>query len=405
MAKAIEDQLTEVQGELKTHFAKAAEEMKNMGVVLQSTKDDTGALTVKINAVQKQADAIEQKIADKHAAGGGDLPVPLEQQLKENEGVQKLMRDRRGIATFVVEAKNMPRAFQRKTTITSAGVGWQTTGVLQIERIPGITIEPRTVLKVRDLFPARPTALQVIDYVRVTTPPAIASPAPETVAKVENAVAFTSFSERVKTIATWIPATKQILDDFAELAGYINTALPFYVDLAEELGLLSGDGTAENLHGILPQATAFNTGLLVPASGYTRIDVIGRAIEQLNIANELDPTFVVMNPKDWWSLRLTKDSFGRYLLGDPETVGDPNIFGLSVVWTPSMPTGQFLVGSGSPVASEIRDRMSMQVEISTEHMDFFVKNLVAVRAEKRLAYIVKRPGSFISGTLGSSPIS
>jgi hypothetical protein len=38
-------------------------------------------------------------------------------------------------------------------------------------------------------------------------------------------------------------------------------------------------------------------------------------------------------------------------------------------------------------------------------MDFFVKNLVAIRAEKRLALVVKRGGSFITGSLNSSPIS
>jgi hypothetical protein len=38
-------------------------------------------------------------------------------------------------------------------------------------------------------------------------------------------------------------------------------------------------------------------------------------------------------------------------------------------------------------AAERRDRMEMQVEISTEHSDYFVRNLVAVRAEKRLALV------------------
>jgi len=269
----------------------------------------------------------------------------------------------------------------------------------------GITPEARAVLKVRDVLPSSRTSLQVVDFVRVTTPMGISSPAPENVAKVENAVAFTSYSERVKTVATWIPATKQILDDFAELSGYIEGALPYYVNLAEEQGLLTGDGVGEDLHGIIPQATAFNTSLLVPANGWTRIDVIARAIEQINQTNEIEPTFVVLNPKDFWSVRLTKDNFGRYLLGDPQQIGNPNVFGLDIVWTPSMPAGQFLVGSGNPVAAEIRDRMAMQVEISTEHMDYFVKNLVAIRAEKRLALIVKRPGSFITGTLASSPIS
>lgn len=395
MAKPLEDQLDEMHVELKTYLEKAAEEKKTLGLTLDTTK-------TAITALQTQVDALDKQLTQKHIAGEAE-PAPLIQQLKEHEGVQRIMRDKRGVTAMTIEGKTLQR-MMTKTTLTSAGVGWQTTGVLQIERIPGITYEPRPVLKVRDLLPSRPTSLQVIDYVKVTTPMGIASPAPENTTKAENAVAFTSYSERVKTIATWIPATKQILDDFAELSGYIESSLPFYVNLAEEIGLLSGDGTGENLHGILVQATAFNTGLLNP-TGYTRIDMIGRAIEQINMASELDPTFVIMNPKDWWSLRLTKDSYGRYLLGDPQVVGSANVWGLDVVWTPSMPVGQFLVGTGSPVASEIRDRMSMQVEISTEHASFFVQNLVAIRAEKRLAYIVKRGGSFITGTLASSPIT
>jgi hypothetical protein len=45
----------------------------------------------------------------------------------------------------------------------------------------------------------------------------------------------------------------------------------------------------------------------------------------------------------------------------------------------------------------------MQVEISTQHADFFVLNQVAIRAEKRLALVVKRPASFIRGTFTQSP--
>jgi HK97 family phage major capsid protein len=355
--------------------------------------------------LRRQTDAIDRKIAGGSALGGSGHTKRLRDHLKENDDVQRLLRDRRGRAVINLEGDDVARAMQTKTTITSAGVGWQTTGVLQIERIPGITVEPRATLKIRDVLFASQTSLQVVDFVKVTTPMGVASPQVESSPKVENAVAFTSYSERVKTIATWIPATKQILDDFAELATYVENALPYYVNLAEEQQLLSGDGTGENLHGILVQSTAFNTGLLNPTAGWTRLDVIARAIEQINTTNEIDPTFVVMNPRDYWSVRLTKDNFGRYLLGDPQSIGDPNIFGLSAVWTPSMPAGTFLVGSGSPVASEIRDRMQMQVEISTEHMDYFVRNMVAIRAEKRLAYVMKRNGSFISGSLASSPIT
>jgi hypothetical protein len=74
------------------------------------------------------------------------------------------------------------------------------------------------------------------------------------------------------------------------------------------------------------------------------------------------------------------------------------IFDLDVVLTTSIAKGTFLIGSGSPVASEIRDRQELVVEISTEHQDYFVRNLVAVRAEKRLALIVKRASSYVTGS-------
>jgi len=368
---------------------------------IQTTVEGFGG---KLGALQRQVDGIDQKITTVHNVATGRKS--LRQRLEEDDRFQRLVHDRKGSAVLTLEGDDVVHALERKTTITSAGVGWQTTGVLQIERIPGIVPEARRELKIRNVLPARPTSLQVVDYVKVTTPMGIASPAPENTTKAENAVAFTSYSERIKTIATWIPATKQIMDDFTELAGFIETSLPYYVDLAEEIGLLAGDGTGENLHGILPQATAFNTGLLVPASGWTRIDVIGRAIQQIMNTYELTPTFVVLNPTDWWALRMTKDSLGRYIIGNPQDGQDvPRLFDLDVVWTPSMTQGQFLVGSGNPTAIEIRDRMQMQVEVSTEHASYFVQNLIAIRAEKRLALIVKRGGSFIAGSLNSSPIS
>jgi hypothetical protein len=49
--------------------------------------------------------------------------------------------------------------------------------------------------------------------------------------------------------------------------------------------------------------------------------------------------------------------------------------------------------------------MEIKVEISTEHASFFTQNLIAVRAEKRLCLVVKRPGSFLTGSWITSPVS
>ena len=66
-----------------------------------------------------------------------------------------------------------------------------------------------------------------------------------------------------------------------------------------------------------------------------------------------------MHPNDWWSILLTKDSFGRYLIGDPQTTANAMLFDLLVIPTTSIAAGTFLVGSGNPAAAEIRDRMEM----------------------------------------------
>jgi HK97 family phage major capsid protein len=352
---------------------------------------------------QVQIDAID--IATQHKHHGESQAPAFVEKLKENEGFQRLLHDRHGRAIITLTGKDAAAMLERKTTLTETGQGFQTTGVMPIDRITGITPEARQQLTVRDALTARPTSMAVVDFVKVTTPMGIASPVAEASTKPENAVSFASSSEKIRTIATWIPATKQILDDFTELASFLQTSLTYYVNLEEELQLLSGDNTGENLHGLIPQATAFDTSLLSAAAGWNRIDVIGRAIQQLTTAKEIPPTFAVMHPRDWWAIRLTKDSFGRYLIGDPQTTANANLFDLQVIPTTSIAAGSFLVGSGNPAAAEIRDRMELQFEVSTEHQDYFVRNLVACRAEKRLALIVKRAASFVTGTFTTSPAS
>lgn len=404
---SMEEQLSALVAEQKSFHEKAAKEQERYGSMTQKTAEE-------LQKLQTQVDALDKKLAERPNPGGAGAESPFFKAFDDNEGVKKILRDKRGSAVIHLKADGI-RDMQRKTVLTEnvsgsigsdtgVAAGFATTGVLPIDRIPGITVEARQVLKIRDVLTSRPTTLGVVDFVKVSTPLSQASPVAEGSLKPENSLNFSSVSERIKTLATWIPASRQILDDMQELMGFVKVGMPYYVNLAEEIQILSGDNAGEDLHGIVPQAAAFNTALLPSAAkGWTKIDVVGAAVEQIGLAKEVDPTFVVVNTKDWWDIRLTKDGFGRYILGDPQSVVRPNIFGLDVVYTTSIAQGTFLVGSGTPVASEIRDRMEMTVEVSTEHSDFFTRNLVAIRAEKRLAMVVKRPNSYVSGTFTTSP--
>lgn len=387
----LKELLEQTKGELAGFIAKANEEMARFGKLTADT-------ATSVQTVTKRLDALEVKAAQ---PAGGAEQKSLGDYLKENEAIQRLLRDRSGRASITLKGLAAAQILETKTLISSAAVGAQTTGVLQIERTPGIVAEARRGLRVRQLLSARPTVFQVIDFVRVKAALSDASPQEEGSSKLENAVTFESASEKVKLIATWIPATRQILDDFSELESFLRTGLAYYVNKEEEDQLLSGDGTGDNLNGLITQAATFDTALL--GTGWNKMDVIGRAIQQIVASDEIEPTFVILNPNDWWDMRLTKDNNGQYILGNPQADLQPNLFNLPVVPTSGMASGSFLVGSGSPVAAEVRDRMEIEIAISTEHEDYFVKNKVAIRVEKRLALVVYRPNAFVTGSLTTSP--
>ena len=136
------------------------------------------------------------------------------------------------------------------------------------------------------------------------------------------------------------------------------------MDLAEELQLLAGDNTGENLHGLIPQAAAFNRRLLPSAAkGWTKIDVIATAIRQINAAKEIDPSFVVVNTNDWWDIALTEGFLWPVSVGRPAEPDHAPRIRTGSRSHHEHRAGHFLVGSGNPVAAEIRDRQEMQVEI------------------------------------------
>jgi HK97 family phage major capsid protein len=389
----LEVKLAAVHGEMKTWIDKAADEQKARGKVDEQTQTTLAAF-------QKQLDAIDAKMVERLTATNNEIKS-LTETLSENEDVARLIRNKKGRVNFTLTGAHAQSCAEQKTTIS--GLSTITPNVVDAERRPGIVLEARRKLVVRDVLAKRPTASPLVYWVKVNSPLAIASPQVEGASKAENAVTFTTANSPVKLIATFMRASQQALQDFGELAGFLESSLPYYVNKAEEIELLSGDNTGEHLNGLITQATTFNTALLSAAAGYTRIDQIGAAIEQIGSADEIEPSFVLLNTRDLWRIRRTKDSYGRYILGDPQTVGNPTIWDLMMVGSNSVPAGTFVVGSGDANAAEIRDRMEMQVDISTEDADNFTKNLVTIRAEKRMVLTVLRPASFITGTFATSP--
>jgi HK97 family phage major capsid protein len=189
-------------------------------------------------------------------------------------------------------------------------------------------------------------------------------------------------------------ASVQILADVPQLQSFIDTRLRIGLAIEEEDQLLSGDGTGQNLLGLIPQATDFDTTR--KHVGDTRIDIVRRAMTQLELAI-YSATAVVMHPTDWEEIELTKESgTGAYVWANPRGLLQPTLWGLPVVTSTALTEGEFLIGAFD-VAAQIWDRQQATIDVSTEDSDNFRRNLVTIRGEERIALTVYRPESFIYG--------
>jgi HK97 family phage major capsid protein len=167
--------------------------------------------------------------------------------------------------------------------------------------------------------------------------------------------------------------------------------------LQEDYQILNGDGTGENLQGILTtpgiQTYNWSMGATLPVKD-TKADAIRRAAT-LSFLAYYEPSGVVLHPNDWEDIEMTKDNNGQYLIAVSVALGgEPKVWRLPIVETPAMTEGVALIGSFGQGA-QIYDREQASIRISEQHADFFIRNAIVILAEQRLALAVKRPESCV----------
>ena len=124
------------------------------------------------------------------------------------------------------------------------------------------------------------------------------------------------------------------------------------------------------------------------------------------------PDALLINPTDWATLLQTKDSNLQYLLGGPAFGpygnggynGNPRIWGLNVIESAGIPQGECCVGAFKAGAAVItKANEGFRVEVSNSDQDDFIKNIITIRIEERLALAVRVPAAFeIVGTPGGA---
>ncbi|MDQ3155297.1 MAG: phage major capsid protein [Actinomycetota bacterium] len=247
--------------------------------------------------------------------------------------------------------------------------------------------------RVMDLLDQRQTDSNTVEYVRDTSAAGGGGTAAEVAegsAKPEATYTFLVVVEPVRTIAHWVPITRQAADDNAQLRGYIEGRLIYGLQFRIDSQIINGNGTAPNLRGIL---NVTGIGVYAPGAAEARVISIRKAITLTQIA-EYAPTGVVLHPADWELVELSQDSQGMFRV-NPNVANAlaPRIWGLNVVPTTAIASGTGLVGDFK-MGATWWDRQQTRVLISDSHSTFFTENKLAVLAEARGALAVWRPAAF-----------
>jgi HK97 family phage major capsid protein len=267
-------------------------------------------------------------------------------------------------------------------------------------RVPGIVANPLRVKRVRDLLPIGTTAHNLVEFTRENVftnnaGPQYSSPNTENVTKPESGLTFELKEAPVRTLAHWIPVSKQVLADSQQMQSYINARLMQGLKVKEDLQILAGDGAGANLAGILKAGNY--TAAPSAVTGDNRMDRILRAMAAIAV-DEMAPDGILLHPNDWADMQTLKASTsGEYLLASPGNATEPNLWGVPVVVSTAITEGSFLVGAWG-MGAQLWDREQANVQISFEDGNNFVKNMATILCEERLALTIYRPKAFRYGT-------
>ncbi|MFB9222695.1 phage major capsid protein [Paracoccus cavernae] len=354
----------------------------------EQLKADADAAMIKMNELSGQVVEIAQKMA-RAPLGENAAETSLGQQFIDSEGFKGWAdgRPRQGKSDLAIKA-----TITTATTDAAGSVGAAT----ERTRLPGIQGLPQRRLVVRDLITQGRIDQAALEYIREKGFTNNAAPVAEGAKKPESDIQLELISTSAKVMAHWMKVSKQALSDVSQLRSHIDNRLLFGLALKEDGQLLHGDGTGQNLHGIVPQATAYAVPAGIDTAGLTVIDTLRIAALQAVLA-ELPATGHVLNPIDWAAIELVKDDVGRHIIGQPQGNASASLWRLPVVETVAIAQGKFLTGAFQ-MGAEVFDLWDSRVEVGFENDDF-TKNLVTILAEERIALAVYRPEAFVYGDL------
>lgn len=380
--EAITKALDSIETKLAAMSQKADAEMAALGKVSTDTKTAIDTLGTEQRVLADRLLLVEQRAAQ-HTDDKTDKVTSWGAQF---------------VGSDALKAFNAGSTQKARVEVKNTLTGSDTT--VAPDRKPGIVPGLFQPLGLESFLHSMPTTSNAVEFVRENVFTNSAAEAAEGASKAESGVTFTLVNQPVSTVAHWLKISRQLAADHAALSAYVNTRLTYGVNLKVEQQLVNGDGAAPNINGFMTAGNFTAHGYANAALGtlLKKLVLIRKIIGDLwNAGAPADG--IVLNPLDWAQIEidLITTAAGQTLYSVNDA-GQARLFGVPVIQTIGMTADSFAVGAFG-IAMTKYDREGVIVELSDSDGDNFTKNLITIRAERRLALAIERPTALRAGDI------
>lgn len=246
----------------------------------------------------------------------------------------------------------------------------------------------RTPLVIRDLFGAETISGSTLVFLREGAIEGAPAATNEAAAKPQVHFADpTPITVSLSKIACHIKESDEYITDYPFLASAINGRLLYQLGLVEQSTLVTALLGTSGIQTDTTSWTALSTATDIA-------DLILDAAMDVQDQSGFPADAIVINPTDWYNLRIAKDGESRYYGGGFFGAQEiPNLWGIPVCVTNAVSAGTVIVGAFKACGSVVTNG-GVRVETTNTDQDDFIKNLMTIRAEERLALAVRRPVGF-----------
>jgi len=390
MTEEIKGQLDQLNAAIDSRIAKAEGQAvaSATGKADELLKSEIKNLEVKFTEIHSRIDAAE--IAAKKTASGATV-----KSFKDSlvEGISK------GALESLISGGSRSAKFEIKAgdmTVANSFTG----EVIPAQYVPGIKYDPTRAVHVRQLLPQGSTTAEVVRYVKESAYDNGAAPKAQGSTLNESDFDLTAYDANVQKIGTYFRISEEMLADTAQLTSYLAARAPEKLLSVEDTQLLSGNGTAPNLTGIITASTDFSGGSFIgQITNPNQFDVLTVAINQLALVN-YTPDYIMLNPTDFHKILLLKATTNEYLQEQAYMGLQPQFLGIPVVINTAVPAGDYLVGNFA-VGTQLWIRQNLSLEFFREDGTNVRDGFVTVRLIERIALTNYAPLAFVNGNFAT----